>query len=702
MNSNGTANKGGKGPVTIKKDQIRPPTEEKKRSLFGGFLKSLGADPNNVKEFETRRTRTPPEPGIVARSPPRTFVEEFKKQIRFSEEESQEPESGTEPPAEARPKRSRDGHSAEFSLANLGNLSQGPVIPTGPAQADGHYAEISVAASGDGFDITDEDIDAVLGFKPSESDDVLGFKPSESTDGSREVSTTISEAIVQAAARLNGGRNPVKLRSDRPTLPPPAPTVRTEPPERDDTEARRTGILPGSPPETGFNVTSSALSKGEMTDRTRRRLNELSSMEQAAEIPLENTKLREKSYVPVYFQNMIIKLPERFHPYLNEAMEVIGENLKGYEPDVERLILERRWKIEREQRVLGSLSKAADEIQRVFVKMHKDEAVRRVALRSDEGTMVPAEAIKKWAFTLLSSRSPKDESKLLADSNTELNVFDAYAKAVTFLFLSQMRPRTFIYALGHPEISKPYGQLGGMEGLGVLAGLDLPNVDAKNPISTPLIGLAFRHAQECRSTTLIGWLQDVVAEWPKPFIVGRFAHFVEQEMRDFQEAVQGAGFSAERLFQVLNRNDNSPVNLRADPVLKHIFEAACIGPGSVVYNEPDDVFDALEAIVGYTNLLKVVPRAKDEFLEHFLGTYPLSTNGGTFWKVFCMCLFTDKEDMERHPAVVKALRNDRDPKIKAHIEEAIHILQPRETLIESSFDDEDNEIRFSLDGDGEF
>ncbi len=692
MNSNGTANKGGKGPVTIKKQDIRSVPESKRRSLFGGFLRSLGARPEVVNDFESRRTMTPPEPNTTPSSPPRTLRGDFMEQLHSPEEKPAEPEP--KPEAKPRVKGSPDGYSKEFSIHNLAQLSTLPPrsdecdfsdldVPQGNAGSDSPHVEISVTASGKGFGITDEDVDRALG----------GFQPPESIDGSSEASATIIDAIKGEVARRNGGRNPPKFPSERPTIPPSAPLT------RDDPNARRTAMLPGSPPEIGI-VDSDAVPKSEMTGRTRTRLEELSMMEQAAEIPLGNNKLREKSYVPEYVEGTKQKLPKRFHLYVDEVMGILEKNLKGSEADVEKLIIERRWKIEREQRVLGSIAASADEIQRVFAKMHQDEAVRRVNLKIDESTMVPAEAIKKWAFTVLSSRSPKDGTKLMADSNIELNVFDAYAKAVTFLFLSQMRPRTFIHVLGHPEISKPYGQLGGMEGLGVLAGLDLPDVASAHHIANPMIGLAFRHAQECRSTTLIGWLQDIVVRWPKPFIVGRFAYFVEQEMCDFQEAVQDAGFSAERLFQVLNRENNSPSDLRADPVLIHIFEAACKGPGSVVYTEPDDVFDALEAIVGYTNLLRQVPNAKNVFLGHFLETYPLTTNGGTFWKVFCMCLFTDKEDMEHNPNVVNAFRKDNDPTIRAHIEEEIHGLQPRETLIASSSDGRDDDsIRFSLNDD---
>jgi hypothetical protein len=704
MNSNGTANKDGKSPTLIKKETIRPLPEAKKRALFANFLRSKGVKPDVVEEFKSRRTMAPDE----APQRPRTLMDDIFGRAPLREEPAEarptpepapkpvlesivpEPEPETEPPARKpapTPKGTPDGYSTEFSLENLDKLSQRPEMREAHAkgQDEGPYAEISVTGI-EGIDQGDFQIS-------------LDSQPLDAFNASSETSATISDAVIRAAAQMTSGINPLNLPSDMPTIPPPAPV--TAPVRGRD--GRRGPLLPGSPEPESF-VGEGYMREGEeMSARTRERLSEMSQIERQAEIPLQNTQLREKSYVPIYVENMKQKLPKRFYPYIEKAMELIEKNLKGYEGDVEKLIIERRWKIEREQRVLGSISAAADEIQRVFARMHKDEAVLRVNMWKSKSNMVPAEAIKKWAFEILKSRSPRDESSVMPDSNTELNVFDAYAKAVTFLFLSQMRPRTFMYALGHPEISKPYGQLGGMTGLGVLAALDLPDVKSAHKIANPMIGLAFRHAQECRSTTLIGWLQEIVAKWPKPFIVGRFAYFVEQEMRDFQESVQDAGFSAERLSQVLNRENNSPADLRADPVLNHIFEAAAIGPGSMIYSEPDDVFDALEAIVGYMNLLKHTPQAKGEFLEHFLGTYPLTANGGTFWKVFNMCLFTDKEDMEHHPDVVKAFRNDPDSNIQINIEDAIHRLQPRETLIASSSDDrEEPSIRFSLDGDGDF
>ncbi|MBD3398120.1 hypothetical protein GF412_02920 [Candidatus Micrarchaeota archaeon] len=550
---------------------------------------------------------------------------------------------------------------------------------------------------------------------PPASPEEEGQRDGGETSSSDSISMAVINAVETAASSppaAPGGNqgdaeqeitDPSQLKSETPTLPPP-PLATGDPEslEREE-DGRRTAVLPGSPPESGLIVEPEEVApRGEPTGRTASRLSELSTMEHAAEIPLENTRLREKSYVPLYVDNAKSKLPERFHPYFDKAMELIEKNIRGYEPDIEKLIVERRWKIEREQKLLGSIAAASDEIQKVFEKMHKDEAVRRVQIRHEDGTMTPSDAIKNWAFTILSSRSPKDETQVMADSNVELNVFDAYAKAVTFLLLSQHRPRTFIYALGHPEISKPYGQLGGMEGLGVLAGLDLPDPKGANNIPNPMIGFAFRHAQECHSSTLIGWIQDVVVKWPKAHVVGRFAYFVQQEIRDFQEAVKEAGFSAERFFHVLTSEHNSPEALRSDPALKSIFESACTGSGKVVYAHPDDIFDALESIVGYMNMLKYSPspNLKGDFMEHFLGTYPLTSNGGTFWKVFNMCLFTDKKDMEGHPDLVNAFRNDPDRDIQIHIEDAIHQLQPRKTLIEAvSGPRDDDSIRFDLDDD---
>jgi len=124
--------------------------------------------------------------------------------------------------------------------------------------------------------------------------------------------------------------------------------------------------------------------------------------------------------------------------------------------------------------------------------------------------------------------------------------------------------------------------------------------------------------------------------------------------------------------------------VRADEDLNIIFEKAAKSPGRMIYHEPDDIFDALEAIIGYMNLLKDLPKVRGEFLEHFLGTYPLRMNGGSFYKMFSMSLFTDKESLETHPHLVKAFRRDPDSTIKYYIGEAIRRLHPRESIIGAS------------------
>jgi len=581
---------------------------------------------------------------------------------------------------------------------------------------------------------TEEEIDALFdvpeeGSPPttpqSNEEDFGGLElnsvpPAPLTEADREVSGTISEALIEAAGAAEAEEPsappivpPEEIKSERDTLP-PAPMISSS-----TGSGQRAVILPGSPPEiegpeqgrerapTLVPVSEQASAQGlvnggelrageEITERTFNRVVGMSPEERAAEREglaaetlrstigsMDVTSVRTESMVERNLERFIHggKIPVVFRPFFEEATKILHKNLQGYEADVERMIFERRWKYEREQRLLGSISASSDELQRVFKKLHKTEAVQRTTRWTEPvGNMTAGEAIKQWAFTILSSHPSGNDTR-------ELNIFDAYAKAATFLLLSQHRPRTFMAALGRPKISKPYGQLGGMEALGVLAGLDLPD-PSTTQVPKPIIGLAFRLSQEVRYTTLIGWLQDLVAtqeerrNGPEAFIVGRFGHFVSQELRDFQEAVQDAGLSAEMFFSLLNREDHS--GLREDEPLNRIFENAARGPGRMIYHEADDIFDALEAIVGYMNLLKYNPRVRGEFLEHFLGTYPLSKNGGTFYKMFNMSLFSDREDMEGHPHVVAAFRRDPDESINFHIDDAIRRLQPRKSQIPES------------------
>jgi hypothetical protein len=366
------------------------------------------------------------------------------------------------------------------------------------------------------------------------------------------------------------------------------------------------------------------------------------------------------------------KIPPRFVGHIDKAMEVLHRNMKGYEPLVKVMMVERRWTREQEEGLAGSLSAASDELQRIFSTMYKEEAVRRVESRQElKGLADPGEVEKEFAYTILKSKHH--------EANREMNVFDAFAKGAIFVFLSQQRPRTFMQALGHSEISKPYGTFGGVEGLGVYIGLDLPDPATVHSISNPLIGLGFRLYMEVHLRSLSDWLVSVASGWPKPQTVGRFENMVKHDVDEFQRAVADTRFNAEMFFQLLGKEDHS--RLREDKSLNAIFLEASKGTGSLIYGNADDIFDALEAIVGYMNMLKHDSNARNFFLESYLANYPLDTNGGTFYKMFGMCLFNEKEDIDRHPEVVRAFQKDPDTRIQFHIQEKLEQLQARQTLM---------------------
>ncbi|MEM4271961.1 MAG: hypothetical protein QXH30_00005, partial [Candidatus Bilamarchaeaceae archaeon] len=363
--------------------------------------------------------------------------------------------------------------------------------------------------------------------------------------------------------------------------------------------------------------------------------------------PMEMGAFTEKSMVELKVDDLKAKVPPRFIPYIDSAMEVLKKNMKGYEGYIKALMLERRWTHQQEETLGGALSAASDEMQRIFARMYKQEAIQRVKSRQElKGLADPGEVEKLFAYAILGSKHP--------NANREVNIFDAFAKGAIFVFLSQQRPRTFMHALGHPEVSKPYGALGGVEGLGVMLGLDLPDPNTVNSVSNPLIGLAFRLYSEVHLCTLAGWLVSVSSKWPKPQTVGRFEHMVRQDVDEFQKAVSDTRFTAEMFFQVLAREDHS--KLRSEKSLNAIFEEAAKGSGSIIYGNADDIFDALEAIIGYMNMLKHDRTARALFLESYLANYPLGMNGGTFYKMFGMSLFNEKEDLERHPEIVEAFQ----------------------------------------------
>lgn len=390
--------------------------------------------------------------------------------------------------------------------------------------------------------------------------------------------------------------------------------------------------------------------------------------------PINASKFSESSMVQMRVDNLKGRIPPRFVPYIESAMEVLAKNMKGYEPLAQRMMTERRWTREQEESLGGALSAASDELQRIFKRMYKEEAVRRIKSREElVGLQDPGEVEKQFAHAILGSKH--------SNTNHETNVFDAFAKGAMFVFLSQQRPRTFMHALGHPEISKPYGCFGGVEGLGVMIGLDLPDPQTVNNMPNPLIGLAFRLYSEVHLSTLSDWLMQVVVKWPKPQTVSRFENMVKSEVDEFQRAVVDAKFSTEMFFQVLGMDDHSKI--REEPGLNNLFEEAAKEKTGIprIYGHADDIFDALEAVVGYMNLLKHDKTVRNFFLDSYLSNYPIGRTGGSFYKMFGMCLFNERDDIERHPEIVQAYKSDIDPRVQFHIKQKLEQLQVRQTLL---------------------
>ncbi len=470
---------------------------------------------------------------------------------------------------------------------------------------------------------------------------------------------------------------------------------------REEHGERRTAVLPGSPPE---EISSGRPPREgeEITERTKERLDSMTPEEKRAEEPLSGVEFREESIVIARMEELKLRTPERFHEYIDKAMEILTSNYKGTDSLIDKMVAERRWKWGREERIIQSAGLAMGDMSHVFEKMVKDEAIRRYKNRkeySKKGVVTPEEVERDFLFTVISSHT-ETESK-------EMCLFDAWAKCVSFMVLGKRRSKDLFYALDHPEISRPYEKLGGMEALGVYVGLELPDLDklertAKqvgrppDSLSSSHIGPVFQLAVEAHLTHLIQWIHKAVLLWPgDDRVVEGFERFVRDELKDFQTSVSEAGFTAEMFFQLLQRERHD--GLREETPLQEIFENAATGPGRLVYGYQDDVFDALESILDYMYLLRENNEAKKLFINHFLANYPLESNGGTFYKIFGMSLFTDREDMENHPHTIAAFRTDDDHLIKYHVDEVLRRLEgrsSRSTLVDVGQD----EIDAAFDG----
>lgn len=477
-------------------------------------------------------------------------------------------------------------------------------------------------------------------------------------------------------------------------------------PEGESPEDGRTAVLPGSPPEE-ISPSCPPREGEEMTGRTKDRLDSMTPEEKRAEAPLIGIEFRKESRVMGRVEELKLRTPERFHEYIDKAMETLASNYEGTNSLIDKMVAERRWKWGREESIIHSAGLAMGDISNIFRKMVKDEAIRRYKNReeySKEGVVTPEEVERDFLFTVISSHE-ETESK-------EMCLFDAWAKCVSFMVLGRRRSEDLFYALDHPKISRPYEKLGGMEALGVYVGLELPDLDklertAKqvgrppDPLSSSHIGPVFQLAVEAHLTHLIKWIQKAVLLWPgDDRVIEGFERFVRDEIKDFQTSVSDAGFTAEMFFQLLQREKHD--SLREEHSLQEIFERAATGPGRLVYGYQDDVFDALESILDYMYLLRENSEAKKLFINHFLANYPLENNGGTFYKIFGMSLFMDREDMENHPHTIAAFRTDGDLMIRYHVDEVLRRLEgrtSRSTLVDLDQDDIDAAFDGMDDGD---
>ncbi len=579
-------------------------------------------------------------------------------------------------------------------------------------------------------DITDEDIDGLFGFSDSsqsaeliiegDSEDSFGglevdsVPPAPPTSEEREVSGSISEAVIDAAARLNAGREPSNLasetpipeaaeqgagthvdskdlKSERPTLPPP---LMVAAPERTE-GGRRSAIFPGSPPETqhrdtpdpvfergtptpppvgflrvGFPDTIPEAVFGAANKKDRQSI----LMEAAQGVPshaieagsssMGSTELREHSMVESRVQNIMSKMPSHFHPLIEEAMEILREGLVGYESLVEKFIRERRWTWKEEEILRGAYLKTADHLQRIFDKTYDKEADNRIKLRREsKGKLADTERL--FTFTLIQSHD--------SHSNHETNIFDAFAKGVGFLYLLQQRPGSFIHAIGHPEISKPYGRLGGAENAGIAVGLRVHSENIR-------FAFLFRCYDEAHMVTVANELRDKVIKKPTRPLVGKFEHMVRKDVAEFETAVSQSGISPEKFFEVLNQG-HTVESLRSSKELEQIFKTA--RNEGLIYNKTNDLFDAIELINEYMWALRFNPVARDFFLKFYLANYPLGEQSGNFYKMFGMCLFDSVEEIQARPVAKMAFENDPNPEVRKCFAKRLETLEfeERKTIV---------------------
>jgi hypothetical protein len=579
-------------------------------------------------------------------------------------------------------------YSTELSLKNLPNLANKPLEASPDAEAPAAPGQPPFYAEMKTTEVTEEE----LGIGQEDLEKLeIGSGPPPRTDASSETSTTISEAIIQETARRNG---------------------KSEPPAEKDEESGRAAVLPGSLPETGtmqypepeflegkpspkpagvmrenghrdtMSEVFGAVSKEERTSLLMEAAQGVSSdTVEKGTVSMHGFKLREHSLVEAKVQNMMPSVPNRFHSTVEDAMEILREGLIGFEPLVEKFMKERRWTREEESALQGAYGKTTDHLQSLFDRKYDLDANIRIERRKvSQGKLSDTE--KEFSFAVLKSCDPH--------SNRETNVFDAFAKGAMFLYLIKQRPGSFIHAIGHPEISKPYGQLGGAEGAGISTGLSLYPQNIQ-------LAFLFRCYEETHLLTISNELRDAVIQNPTRPLAGKFENMVRQDVAEFETAVSDTGMPPEKFFEILNAFHTTDT-IRSSKELERIFKKA--RSEGLIYTKTNDVFDALELINDHMVALRMNPVARDFFMKFYLANYPLGEHSGKFYKMFGMCLFDSIEDINKNPIARKAFEEDPNPTVRKCFAKRLETLEfeERKTIISDPEDPNsgsDGEIDFS-------
>ena len=449
---------------------------------------------------------------------------------------------------------------------------------------------------------------------------------------------------------------------------------------------------------------------------------------------MRDFKLREDSSVePKVQHQMYTKHNRRFHPIINEAMETIKEGLcgrkeresekppVGYEDVVEKFMKEDRWTRLEYEEIAMAYGKTADHLQRLFDREFDKEWKMPVLLRE---ARVLAEAERLFGTHGKNDRNAEEQLRKadpglaeaeaifsrngkgdgiesmhrnagigkLADaergflyaiirsrdsrSNRETNIFDAFAKGVAFLYLIQQRPGSYLHAIGHPEISKPYGKkLGGAEEAGITTGL------MHYPKNLQYASL-FRAYEDAPVPIIAYEMLEELKKDPNPprWVIGKVEEMVRKDIAEFKNIVSNSGLSPEKFFEIL---DSCPTteSLKSSDEIREIAKKAA--EESLIYNVENDVLDLLELINHYLFFFRMNPGAKEHFLKYYFANYPVEAGFGEFYKMFGMCLFDSMEELNNHPIARLAFEKDFNPTVRKCFAKRLETLgfEERQTLV---------------------